>query len=1005
MANRRSFLQSAFGLGAGLFAPAKLLAAATKPALPPAFNVPVVTTDVGDLPFILDSGVKVFHLTAEVLKQNIAPGKSLDLWGFNGSSPGPTIQVNEGDRVRVIVDNHLPEATTMHWHGFEDLIQFDGQPGISQQAIPPGGRFVYEFDIHQQGTYFYHSHMGMQQMAGMLGAFIMHPRAPHQPHCDKDFLLHLQEYAVLPSNTIPNTMNMEYNWLLLNGKAGPATTPLIVRQGDRVRIRFVNLGMDHHPMHMHGHSFHTTGTEAGRIQPSAWWPGNTVLVGVAQARDIEFDATNPGDWMIHCHLPHHMMNEMSSTVGTMTRQAGMASGVDMNTGMGMLNSTPGAPLGDDYGPSLGRGMGFGSSSDMASTNGPLSQPKAAQAAMGGMPMSMPDTQPIVSADASNVPNFPQDAYMEGPMMSMDQMVERPENYGLRPGWSQYMQGMMTFVRVLPPDKYDEVIARIKAANRPSDPYASVLRAQPASGAAKPAKQMPAPADAMPGMKRNMPGMGKMSMLLLIAMFLPALLPPHARAQQSMPGMTMPMPPPEAARPQPATNITHNTQALQEPEDPTHTTGENLPAPDLLEGVAARPALTLTSFLDPARKSSPTLAQARDLAHRSEAEARQAALYPNPTIGYQGEQIRGGSYAGGEQGAYIGQTIVLGGKLGLRRNVFDLERQADTTLLDEQTYGLTVDITQAFYTALTAQARVVLRRRLLALAADAVQTVHQLANVGQADAPDILQTEVESEQAKIDYVTAQRDFIAAFRTLAARSGQPNLPLTPLAGELESPPQFDPDQQLATILQSSPTLKRMQQQVAVAEARLKAAQHESIPDLDLKAGEEYNNERLGSPAPGLPARATGPQSFASAGITLPLWNRNQGNIEAARAELDRARQQVLEAELTLKATAAPLAQSYLAARFAADRYKTQLIPRAQRAYALYLAKYQNMSEAYPQVLVSQRTLFELQLKYLATLQDAWTNAVALQNFTLKGNPLTLPSFRKGGISNAAKRHRFA
>ena len=322
MANRRTFLQSALGFGAGLFAPSKLLAASAKTPLPRASNVPVITTDVGDLPFTMDGGVKVFHLVAEVVKQQITPEKTLDLWGFNGSAPGPTIQVNQGDRVRVIFDNHLPEPTSMHWHGFEDLIQYDGQPGISQEPVAPGGRFIYEFDIHQAGTFFYHSHMGMQQMTGLLGGFIMHPREPHRPHCDKDFLLHLQEYAVLPSNTIPNTMNMEYNWLLLNGKAGPATTPLIVRQGDRVRIRFVNLGMDHHPMHMHGHSFQTTGTEAGRIPESAWWPGNTVLVGVAQARAVEFEATNPGDWMIHCHLPHHMMNEMSSTVGRMTRRAG-----------------------------------------------------------------------------------------------------------------------------------------------------------------------------------------------------------------------------------------------------------------------------------------------------------------------------------------------------------------------------------------------------------------------------------------------------------------------------------------------------------------------------------------------------------------------------------------------------------------------------------------------------------------------------------------------------------
>lgn len=314
----------------------------------------------------------------------------------------------------------------------------------------------------------------------MLGAFIMHPKEPYEPHCDKDFLIHLQEYAVLPSNTVPNTMNMEFNWLVFNGKAGPATTPLIVRLGDRVRIRFVNLGMDHHPMHLHGHTFYTTGTEGGRIPEAAWWPGNTVLVGVAQARDVEFVANNPGDWMIHCHLPHHMMNQMSSNAGKMTRSTGMPAGGDMNTGMGMLQGTLGAPTGEDYGPVLGRGLGgVGNASDMATTNGPLSQTKATEAMpgmqhdMGNMQMGQM-AQDDIAKNANDVPNFPQDAYMEGSMMAMDAMVDRPENYDLRAGWSGFMQGMMTFVRVLPPDKYDEIIRRMKQAKRPNDPYSAIL---------------------------------------------------------------------------------------------------------------------------------------------------------------------------------------------------------------------------------------------------------------------------------------------------------------------------------------------------------------------------------------------------------------------------------------------------------------------------------------------------------------------------------------------------
>jgi hypothetical protein len=410
----------------------------------------------------MDNGIKVFHLVAEPVKQQIAPNKVLDLWGFNSSAPGPTIQVNQGDRVRLIVDNHLPEPTSMHWHGFEIPIAMDGMPGLSQDPIKPGGRFVYEFTLHQEGTYFYHSHMAMQEMMGMLGAFIMHPKQPYVPVVDKDFVILLQEYAVLPNNVVPNSMNMEFNWLLMNGKAGPDITPLVVRQGDRVRIRLINLGMDHHPIHLHGHTFQVTGTEAGRIPESAQYPSNTVLVGVAQARDIEFVANNPGSWMLHCHLPHHMMNQMSSNVGPMSRmKSGVPAGLSMEHGMGILTGEPGVPMGEDYGPSLGRGMGVGSTNNRPNSNGPLAKQSIEPH------MNMPGMESVqkqggdISADADSVPGFPQDAYMEGPMMAMDEMVEKPQNYGLPSGWSGFMQGMMTFVRVLPPGQYDEIMRRVQ----------------------------------------------------------------------------------------------------------------------------------------------------------------------------------------------------------------------------------------------------------------------------------------------------------------------------------------------------------------------------------------------------------------------------------------------------------------------------------------------------------------------------------------------------------------
>ena len=466
---RRGFLQGAAVLGAGALAPHNLAEAQPRARVEGVHSSPsasggfraVETPDVPDLPFQMDGNVKVFHLVAEPVKQEIYPGKILNLWGYNGSAPGPTIQARQGERVRIIVDNHLPEPTSMHWHGFDIPFDMDGGPGLSQDAISPGGRYVYEFTLQQEGTLFYHSHMAMQEMMGMIGAFIMHPAEAYDPPAEKDFAIILQEYAVLPNNPTPNSMNMEFNWLTLNGKSGPANTPLIVRLGDRVRLRFINLGMDHHPIHMHGHQFVITGTEGGRQPRATWGPNNTVLVGVAQSRNVEFVATNPGDWMIHCHMPHHMMNQMSSMAGPMTRRPGMPAGAGMEEGMGMLRG--GNATAAENGPSMGRGMGAGSALQQPTANGPLS-PQQSAPGMTGMQMGQAD----VSEDANSVPGFPQDAFMESPAMAMDAMVEKPETYGLRPGWSGYMQGMMTLIRVLPPERYDEIVS-LREKQRKSGP--------------------------------------------------------------------------------------------------------------------------------------------------------------------------------------------------------------------------------------------------------------------------------------------------------------------------------------------------------------------------------------------------------------------------------------------------------------------------------------------------------------------------------------------------------
>jgi FtsP/CotA-like multicopper oxidase with cupredoxin domain len=400
----------------------------------------VVTPDVPKMPWHMENGAKVFNIVVEHVRTEFIPGRVVDAWGFNGSVPGPTIEVIEGDRVRVNVENRLPEGFSMHWHGLEVPFEMDGMPGISQDLIPPGGRFTYEFTLRQNGTFFYHSHMAMQEMMGLIGLFIIHPRQGHTPRVDRDFGLVLQEWAILPNNTIPNSLAMEFNWLTLNGKSGPATTPMLVKLGERVRIRIVNLGMDHHPMHLHGHQFYVTGTEGGRIRTTAVEPANTVLVGVAQARDVEFVADNPGDWHFHCHLPHHMMNQMASMVGPlMMSHANTPRPGSMTGGLGIVE---GRALGESAGPAFGRDIAVGAAADRPVPNMPLgASPRVSFMQRG-------------HADGPNqgmFPGYPQDMFMV-----MDDLVAKPETHGMRRGWSAGTMGMMTVVRVLQPDLFDKI---------------------------------------------------------------------------------------------------------------------------------------------------------------------------------------------------------------------------------------------------------------------------------------------------------------------------------------------------------------------------------------------------------------------------------------------------------------------------------------------------------------------------------------------------------------------
>jgi manganese oxidase len=298
--------------------------ATAPPLVPPSGRPyrPVVTLNGWTLPWRMNGGVKEFHLVAEPVVREIAPGMKAHLWGYNGQSPGPTIEVVEGDRVRIFVTNQLPEHTTIHWHGQRLPNGMDGVGGITQPHIPAGKTFVYEFQARRPGTFMYHPHADeMTQMAmGMMGLWITHPKGRHPliDQVDRDFCFLLGSYDIEPGSMTPrvNTM-LDFNLFTFNSRVFPGIESLNVRKGDKVRIRIGNLTMTNHPIHVHGHEFVVTGTDGGPTPKSARWPEVTTDVAVGQMRQVEFIADEEGDWAMHCHKSHHTMNAMGHDVPTM----------------------------------------------------------------------------------------------------------------------------------------------------------------------------------------------------------------------------------------------------------------------------------------------------------------------------------------------------------------------------------------------------------------------------------------------------------------------------------------------------------------------------------------------------------------------------------------------------------------------------------------------------------------------------------------------------------------
>ena len=280
---------------------------------------PVVTINGWTLPHRMNNGVKEFHLIAEPVEREMGEGMTAHLWGYNGQSPGPTIEAVEGDRVRIFVTNKLPEHTTIHWHGMILPCGMDGVTGLTQPGIPTGKTVVYEFDLVTSGTFMYHPHADeMVQMAmGMMGFFVIHPKDPAFMPVDRDFVFLLNAFDIDPGSYVPRVMEMtDFNLWCWNSRVFPDIDPLVVSKNDRVRVRVGNLTMTNHPIHMHGYDFEVTCTDGGWVRPEARWPEVSIDIPVGAMRAYEFDAIYEGDWAIHCHKSHHTMNAMGHDIPT-----------------------------------------------------------------------------------------------------------------------------------------------------------------------------------------------------------------------------------------------------------------------------------------------------------------------------------------------------------------------------------------------------------------------------------------------------------------------------------------------------------------------------------------------------------------------------------------------------------------------------------------------------------------------------------------------------------------
>ena len=378
----------------------------------------------------------------------------------------------------------------------------------------------------------------------------------------------------------------------------------------------------------------------------------------------------------------------------------------------------------------------------------------------------------------------------------------------------------------------------------------------------------------------------------------------------------------------------------------------------------------------AGEANPTLRQTEAEIRASKARLQQSGLYPNPTVAYTGDEIRGGSVGGGKQGFFVQQTMVTGGKLGLSREVFAKDVKLAEIEAEEQKMLVQSAVKMAFLRVLAAQELLDARRDMAAIAQDSTETQRRLMNTGQADETEVLEAEVEAQRMRMGARMQENTLREEWRSLAAVIGQPGLPLATVAGDLEKGwPEVNEEEAVEAIAKESPAVRIADVTEARAQNVFSRARREAIPDVQVRGGMEYNHELLGS----VPF-AKGWEGIAEVAVEIPLFNRNQGNVRAARADIERAVQEKKRISLTLRERAASAVDQYANARLMASEYREEMLPRAKKAYGLMAEKYGQMLASYPRVLDAQRKLYELQIEYISVLESVWTNGIALQGYLL-------------------------